>query len=213
MSYASGMMMGVAIGRSIMSFLKGDAAGMMEGAAFKPAKPAKLAAANSQPHIKKPMPFHKVSAQAGRRRYRATFDKRAAEQLEGYLAKISWLKKVEINPLTGSLLFIYDAKDELRMDDLELFLKHRIFHVGQPPKLHHVLESHAGALTKSIRGSVRDFSHWLKKNTAGWLDASSLASTFFFVNGVRKMILTQQFPSGSQMLWWAISLMRGWRTV
>ena len=42
---------------------------------------------------------------------------------------------------------------------------------------------------------------------------SSLASLLFLLRGLRKMLLTGQYPSGSQMLWWAVTLMRGWRTV
>ena len=102
------------------------------------------------------------------------------------------------------------------MDVLEDFLRDSIFKrdwqrtvddVAQP------LEAHAGALTKSVRGTVRAFSSWIRTASHGWLDVSSAAFLVFLLRGLRKMILTKQYPSGSQMLWWAVSLMRGWRTV
>ncbi|MCI6085918.1 HMA2 domain-containing protein [Selenomonas sp.] len=60
---------------------------------------------------------------------------------------------------------------------------------------------------------MRDFSAWIRTASHGWLDISSAVFLIFLLRGLRKMILMKQYPSGSQMLWWAVSLMRGWRTV
>ncbi len=75
------------------------------------------------------------------------------------------------------------------------------------------LEAHAGDITRSIRGSVRDFSAWIRDHTNGWFDVSSLAALLFLLRGIRKLIIDRKSPSGSQMLWWGISLLRGWRTI
>ena len=59
----------------------------------------------------------------------------------------------------------------------------------------------------------REFSAWINRHTAGWFDMSSLVSLLFALRGIRKVLMTYSSPSGAQMLWWALSLMRGWRTV
>ena len=167
-----------------------------------------------------PEPFALVSRQPGRRRYRASF----AKELEGTLARLSslpFLKEVRASALTGSILFVYEANEanEEEMDRLATALRERVFRCSLPPapprKMGEGLpsEAHAGAVTRSLRGTVRSFSAWLKEHTGGWLDISSAASLFFFLRGFQKMFERQQFPTGSQMFWWAVSLMRGWRTV
>ena len=169
-------------------------------------------------------PFALVSRQPGRRRYRASFDKELEKSLEK-LSALPFLKEVKANALTGSILFTYEATEanEEEMDKLAAALRDRVFKNNLPPAppappappKGEVMpsESHAGAITKSLRGTMRAFSVWIKEHTGGWLDISSAAALIFLVRGFRKMLANQQFPTGSQMFWWAISLMRGWRTV
>ena len=166
-------------------------------------------------------PFALVSRQPGRRRYRASFDKELEKSLEK-LSALPFLKEVKANALTGSILFTYEAMEanEEEMDKLAAALRDRVFKNNlppappAPPKGEGMpFESHAGAITKSLRGTMRAFSAWIKEHTGGWLDISSAAALIFLVRGFRKMLANQQFPTGSQMFWWAISLMRGWRTV
>ena len=166
----------------------------------------------------KMLPFELVSKLPGRRRYRAIgLTEELAQLLQEKLQQLSFLQEVQVNAATGSLLFLFpqDEQAEEQMDKLAAFLQGRIF---RPlPRLVTVadlsLEAHAGLLTKSIRSTVRDFSAWIKSHTGGWLDVSSVASIFFLCKGLQKMLAAQQLPSGSQMFWWAVSLMRGWRTV
>lgn len=166
-------------------------------------------------------PFALVSRQPGRRRYRASFDKGLEKTLEK-LASLPFLKEVKVNALTGSILFIYEAAEanEEEMDKLAAELRDKVFKHSlppappAPPKGEGLpSEAHAGAITRSLRGTMRSFSAWIKEHTGGWLDISSAASLFFLLRGFQKMFANQQFPTGSQMFWWAVSLMRGWRTV
>ena len=165
-------------------------------------------------------PFVLVSRQPGRRRYRASFDRGLEESLEK-LASLPFLKEVKANAVTGSILFTYEAAEanEEEMDKLAAALRERIFKVSlppappAPPKGELPSEAHAGAITRSLRGTMRAFSAWIKERSGGWLDISSAASLFFLVRGFWKMMANQQYPTGSQMFWWAVSLMRGWRTV
>ena len=164
--------------------------------------------------------FALVSRQPGRRRYRASFDQGLEESLEK-LASLPFLKEVKANAVTGSILFTYEAAEanEEEMDKLAAALRERVFKVSlppappAPPKGELPSEAHAGAITRSLRGTMRAFSAWIKERSGGWLDISSAASLFFLVRGFWKMMANQQYPTGSQMFWWAVSLMRGWRTV
>ena len=165
-------------------------------------------------------PFVLVFRQPGRRRYRASFDQGLEESLEK-LASLPFLKEVKANAVTGSILFTYEATEanEEEMDKLALTLRERVFKVSlppappAPPKGELPSEAYAGAITRSLRGTMRAFSAWIKERSGGWLDISSAASLFFLVRGFWKMMANQQYPTGSQMFWWAVSLMRGWRTV
>ena len=167
--------------------------------------------------------FELVSALPGRRRYRiGGMDEAQAKLLEEMLGKISYISDAKANPLSGSLLIVYDAEMESRMDELAAALKTILLRNSVPvgaetdmcsgaPALS--LSPSAGSITYSVHRAVYSFSTWLKRNTCGLFDASSLISLLFLIRGVRKLLLTQQFPSGSQLIWWAVSLMRGWRVV
>ena len=227
MSYVSGFMMGAAIGKSIhQMFFSGPSKAAMprfqnpvphltQGVRNAGARAQQYGArAAAALHIT--AGFHCVSKLPGRRRYRAEMTKELAALLQEKLSQLDFLQRVEVHAMTGSLLFVYDPADEAKMDVLEDFLRDSIFKkdwqrtvddVAQP------LEAHAGALTKSVRGTVRAFSTWIRTASHGWLDVSSAAFLVFLLRGLRKMIPMKQYPSGSQMLWWAVSLMRGWRTV
>ena len=166
-------------------------------------------------------PIELVSSLPGRRRYRmAGMSEAQAKLLEEMLGKLPYMKQVTANPISGSLLLLYDETKDTEVGGLVSALKASCYRnvpsMGNEPapsSLPSFLSDapHTGSLTRSIRNAIYSFSIWIKRNTGGLLDASSLASLLFFFQGLRKMLLTQQFPSGSQMFWWAISLMRGWR--
>ena len=69
----------------------------------------------------------------------------------------------------------------------------------------------ANALAGSLRRSVHEFSGWIQRNTGGALDLSSVVAGIFVLRGIRQLVLSNNTPSGSQMLWWALTLMRGWK--
>lgn len=203
MSYISGLMMGAAIGKSIRQMFAGS----------RPAVNKAAVAAVPLP------PLALVFETAGRRRYRARFSAELGKLLEEKLAKLPFIQKVEANAASGSILILFDETAAARMDALAGWLETTIFTAGPAPaaagKAADSLpnEDHAGLITRSIRRSARDFSAWIKRTTCGWFDLSAIVSLLFMLRGVRKMVLTQQYPSGTQFIWWALSLMRGWRTV
>ena len=201
MSYISGFMMGAAIGKGLRQFLGG-------GAPVPARKPS-------------PAAFCLAAKSAGRRRYRAAMVSPAlAGLLTKEIGKLPFVKTVEVNHATGSLLLTFDEKDAGKIDVLAGELKRRIFCAGSavPKKIapcpaEHAEQGDAGSITVSVRNTMADFSAFIKRITGGVFDAKSLAAMLLLLRGLRKMILTKQYPSGSAMLWWAVSLMRGWRAI
>ena len=127
------------------------------------------------------------------------------------IGKLSYMTEVKANPVSGSLLLIYDETRKADVDQLAEALEKILQRNLSPSPLPSLISPQPGAITHSVRPARFTLSRWLKQNTGGVLDANSLASLVFFLTGVRKLLLTQQFPSGPQLLWWAFSLMRGWK--
>lgn len=71
----------------------------------------------------------------------------------------------------------------------------------------------SGQLLNSIRNSLREFNAWVKRITGGLLDLNMSMAIFFIVRGIRRIILEKQYPNAWQMIWWASSILRGWRFV
>jgi hypothetical protein len=215
MSYVSGFMMGAAIGKSIRQALGGSSAPKMMGRGRAlPMGRMKRAVVASAPVIG----FKLVSSLPGRRRYRAgKITPQLAALLNEQLPKLSYIQSVNVNPASGSILLTFAEADTAQIDQLAKWLERRFFGGKEPQEDCQMKlvasEAHAGSITRSIRNTARAFSQWIKDHTCGWFDMSSLASLLFLLRGLRKMLLTGQYPSGSQMLWWAVTLMRGWRTV
>ena len=216
MSYVSGFMMGAAIGKSIRRMFGGSSeptpAPRFDGGAKKRAGVCLKSA--GQPAER--APFALVSSLPGRRRYRAArIAPSIASLLEERLAAMDFVKCVQVNALSGSILITFDEADCLRVDALAAWLKEHLF--SEPSSAEAACagldESPAGRVTRSVRNTGRAFSAWSNRHTAGWFDMSSLVSLLFALRGLRKVLMTYSSPSGAQMLWWALSLMRGWRTV
>lgn len=214
MSYVSGFMLGASIGKAIHQAMVGGpapAAGARAARRAPAPQAVRAAAAASIP------PLKLIAATPGRRRYRAiAIAPELAASLEANLGKLAFIKSVSVNAVSASILVTYDEKNAAQVDALAKWLFIHVFTpqtAPAPQAVNTPSEAHAGSITKSIRNSTRAFSGWINKSTCGWFDISSLASFIFIIRGLRKMVLTQQYPSGSQMMWWALALMRGWRTV
>ncbi|WP_462392913.1 HMA2 domain-containing protein [Mitsuokella multacida] len=217
MSYVSGFMMGAAIGKSIRQMFGGSSATPSSGRATVGRRSRAAAKPQAAPLRAVPS-FALVSALPGRRRYRAArIAPSIATLLEERLAALDFVKSCEVSALSGSILIEFDEADSLRVDALAAWLKEHLFSAapadGAEAECAGLDESHAGRITRSVRNSGREFSAWINRHTAGWFDMSSLVSLLFALRGIRKVLMTYSSPSGAQMLWWALSLMRGWRTV
>ena len=74
-----------------------------------------------------------------------------------------------------------------------------------------IVEEGLAATCTSIKRSVAKINAYVKMITANWFDLRSIASIAFIIRGLRKVFAYGQRPSGPQMLWWALSLLRGGR--
>ena len=237
MNYVSGLMLGASIANMLRQTLGGSGRG---GASFAPgmggrgrgmqgnmfsSDPSGLAggasalaglfgggrtgghgtaAAQVQPQERAEQPFVCVHASCGRRRYRTPYlTPEFAKVLEARLARLPFVAEVRANALAGSILLVYAPEDEAHILILAEGLE-AIFAEGRtaPPP---------ATLAQSVRRSVHDFSGWIQRNTGGALDLSSVVAGVFVLRGIRQLVLTNNTPSGSQMLWWALTLMRGWK--
>ena len=204
MSYVSGFMLGASLAKYLRQYMSGG------GTA-----PTSFFAASRGTQSKRPrgrlprtgdllLPFSCVHASAGRRRYRTPYlTPEFAKVLEARLACLPFVAEVRANALAGSILLVYAPEDEAHILILAEGLE-AIFAEGRtaPPP---------ATLAQSVRRSVHDFSGWIQRNTGGALDLSSVVAGVFVLRGIRQLVLTNNTPSGSQMLWWALTLMRGWK--
>ena len=170
--------------------------------------------------------FALKSAVPGRRRYYAAAlqgNEELAKLLEKNLGRIAFVDSVKASSVTGSLLVCYTG-DEEAVDRLMADLGKRVFgaadHAGfnLPQGLSSLLPA-AGftqplaELGASIRRTAGAANVWLREKTRGWLDFPSVFALGFIVRGLRKILLYEQRPSGPQMLWWAFSILKGWKMV
>ena len=198
MSYMSGMMLGLAFGQSVRRFFKGGAA--------KPETPA-FALARSSP---------------GRRRYYAKAligNDALAQAVEKALSKLDCIDEVKASPVSGSLLLIYHG-DEAQIDAIAGRLANRVFsvspeaaksNVGDAPTPFEEAADGLAVFGKHIHGTFSAINRHMKLATGGWFDLPSLLSLIFTVRGLQKILVTKQLPTGPQLLWWAFSILRGWR--
>ncbi len=229
MNYASGLMMGMSLAQAAKNFLGGSVGKGMRGKANPMGEMFDLTGekrGNKNPSAAFDLPsinflqdekkdFELVSALPGRRRYRASsISKELAAALKAQLSKLDYITTVEVNPDTGSILFTFDEKNLSQIDELAHALKKRLFSDSYAEyKLDRkVNKVFYGSITKSIKSTIRHISHTILRETNGLFDIRSLSSIIFAILGFRKVVMNGEFPSGIQMLWWAVSLMRGIKT-
>jgi len=171
--------------------------------------------------------FALKSAVPGRRRYYAAAlqgNEELVKLLEKNLGRIAFIDSVKASSVTGSLLVCYTG-DEGAVDRLMADLGKRVFGVAAehtgfnlPQGLSDLLPA-AGftqplaELGASIRRTAGTANVWLHEKTRGWLDFPSVFALGFIVRGLRKILLYEQRPSGPQMLWWAFSILKGWKMI
>ena len=204
-----------------MSSMLGQGAGRGRGKGM--AQDASGSAAVSAPAMPA---FALKSAVPGRRRYYAAAlqgNEELAKLLEKNLGRIAFIDSVKASSVTGSLLVCYTG-DEEAVDRLMADLGKRVFgateHAGfnLPQGLSDLLPA-AGVtqplaeLGASIRRTAGAANVWLHEKTHGWLDFPSVFALGFIVRGLRKILLYEQRPSGPQMLWWAFSILKGWKMI
>ena len=135
-----------------------------------------------------------------------------AKRLTEKLTAQDGIDEAQVNLRTGSLLLLYHG-DETAVDRVMEKVMAETMETSTLPSLPGTVGNGLAAVGMSLRCTAADLNHRLKVATHGWLDLPSLMSLIFIVRGVQKILLLRQFPSGPQLLWWAFSLLRGWRIV
>lgn len=191
MSYMSGFMLGTALGENLHRLMSPKPYG----------KPKAIRSGFVR--------FKPVSIQEGRRRYITDrLSPELAKALEEKLPKLTFISEVRANPQTGSVLFIHNGSEK-QMDALAAYLKGFVFcNAAEKNSTRHLKQ---GNITRSIRSTTGEINRWLKKSSGNNIDLTAAASLLFIALGIRKSVTLKQTPTGPQMLWWAVSLLRGWR--
>lgn len=228
MSYASGFMVGTSIGQAVYKMFrkngKAAAAATPGGLGYhgpvraqqplKPSQPQAQAAPESNQEEKVPR-FSCVSVLKGRRRYRVqdlVGNNKLANLLTEELGKLPGIRSIVINTLTGSIL-VYSYSEAV-LDKLENFLRFRLFPslvTGLVSVVNDVEEEKKEVTTyiKAVHNTVSLFNEFIFKKTKALFDLRTLTAFLLTLRGLRKVVFMGQRPSGPQMLWWALSLLRG----
>lgn len=201
-SYISGFMMGATLGKAIHRTIFG-------GKSKAPQKSHTPRRGVASWEVK--------SILQGRRRYYAASlvgNAALANHIVSMLESLPYIQKVEIHTTTGSLLILHTGREE-EIDRIVAKVRELLVslhaHGGAVEREEGVAMHPLAKMGASISRTMHAANGVLRRATAGWLDFRSLFSFVFIVRGIRKVIALGQRPSGPQMLWWAMSLLRGWR--
>ena len=208
MSYASGFMVGTSIGKAVYDLFHNKKRG---GSAF-----AGAPSMQGEKNVDVPR-FACVSALPGRRRYRAASlvgNAGLAEFMEKKIGVMTGISSIEVNTVTGSIL-VY-ASSEAALDLLEDFFRSRLFPNAVEGIINAVYDadrqraprSDAASYLKAAQATGDFLSRVIKKKSNHLLDLTTVAALFLIVRGLRKTVFMGERPSGPQMLWWALSLLR-----
>lgn len=215
MSYVSGFMLGASIGKAVHKYLGGN---------------GKSASAVSRRDVneRKSTPLYRmraipdfacVSALPGRRRYRAKAIMRnapLAELLQEGLKDVKGLTSVEVNRMTGSILVRAESDDAFKR--LEIFLESRFFFcpcTGAPVtacadvSCYTLNRQPSSEYKHTLQEVLSSMSAYVYERTHHLFDLRSLVSFILITRGIRRMVALGEMPSGPQMLWWAVALLRG----
>ena len=228
MSYMSGIMMGWAIGKGLRRFASGQggfslssktgrgAHGSWASHELSGRSPLDLLRESSVGRKllgSAPVAFRLAHALPGRRRYYAAAlqgDEALAARLKERLLAADGIDRVEVNPRTGSLLLFYHgteaARDRLMEEAARFFMP-----LSSPSSRPARAEDGLALIGQRLKSAMGALNARVKAATRGLLDLPSIFSVVFLLQGVQKMLLLKQLPSGPQLLWWAFSLLRGWR--
>lgn len=186
MSYVAGMALGFNVGKKISELFT-----------------------NTEENVKTFTPMITlVSIQPGRRRYRLRAlknNQKLGNLISDYLNKLHFIKKVETNVYTGSLLLQFTCS-EVQMDILMKALLCRVFYRREYELA--MMNIPTAKLGRKIYNLFNFMDNYLREKTAYFIDFRSVTAFTFIIVGIRKFLLQKQLPSASQLLWWAFSLLR-----
>ena len=214
MSYISGFMLGASIGKAVHKYFS-------LGAGTKrvvPARPVRTAPLRPVRRTGRQVPsLVCVSAVPGRRRYRAFAligNPEAADILQNGLQQVKGVTSVSVNPVVGSILLRAENDDIFRR--VEVFLENRFFFCrrtdaadvctaapcdpGRQP---------SSEYKHTLQEVMSTMSAYVYERTHHLFDLRSLVSFILIVRGIRRMVTLGEMPSGPQMLWWAVAILRG----
>ena len=156
--------------------------------------------------------FACVSVLKGRRRYRAAAlvgNAELAKLIEEKVSTLPDVQFVQVSAVTGSILVF--AHSEGTLDKLENFFRFRLFPNAVEGLVGAVCDAgqaEAGKALKAVQDTADVFSQAIFRKSKAFLDLRTLIAVVLTLRGLRKTVFLGQRPTGPQMLWWALSLLR-----
>ena len=127
-------------------------------------------------------------------------DPEAAARMKKQMEETGAVHEVQINPVTGTVLFLYDEAQveapvvegaAIRLMGLDKAIR------GQP----------VSKIEQSLQTLWSSINHGVMETTQGWLDARMLAGAALSIAAIRSFMMNGAvLPGGITLLWWASSI-------
>lgn len=139
----------------------------------------------------------------GRRRYyykKLVQNPIFAAKITKRLLMIQGILSVKCNPVTGSILLTFTCNDKA----VEVHLQNALYVSTLPdataPYAHYRMR---------LMDYIKKINEKIRQTTQQKYDLPTMISMVLLMNGLKKIFLLGQRPSGPQLVWWALSLLRG----
>ncbi|MBR2853263.1 MAG: hypothetical protein IKE81_02965 [Clostridia bacterium] len=129
-----------------------------------------------------------------------TANPEAAAQMKKQMEETGAVHEVSINPVTGTVLFLYDEAQvgAYVLEGAAIRL------MGLDEAIH---RQPASKMEKGLQTLWNSFNHGVMETTEGWIDARMLAGIALSVAAIRSLITNGAvLPGGITLLWWASSI-------
>ena len=130
----------------------------------------------------------------------AAMNSEAASRMKQQMEETGAVHEVRINPVTGSVLFLYDETqvEASVVEGAAIRLMGLDDAIRQQP---------VTKMEKGLQTLWSSVNHGVLEATGGWMDARMLAGTVLSVTAIRSLMINGAvLPGGITLLWWASSI-------
>lgn len=115
------------------------------------------------------------------------------------LKKIDGIKSIQINPVSGSALILF--QEEIIEASFLYLLLLRMLGIEEE-----AFRAKPGKLKVLIKNVAEAIDMTIYNKTKGFLDAKMVIASVFLYYGIKKWRVSPQLPAGATLLWWAYNM-------